>query len=382
MERFLCITSSFLGQDFLRQCADSGVQPTLLTVESLRDANWPREALEDLATMPIGLTRQQLLNTISWMARGRQFHRIVALDEASMLEAAAVREHMRVPGMGLTTAGYYQDRLAMRVSARESGFVAPDFCRVLNYDDLREFMEQRTAPWVLTPRVACNGRESFQIEDPEELWRKLDQLGDLQSQYVLEELLAGEEYIVASILSERRVVFSLVVRRVKLAGGLEAIEVVDRMSRDWMELTALNAGLAPSLGMVRGLTEAHFVRRSQLGGYCFERIAPCPGASGVTEVVEAASELSLWREWARIEVAQLRGTNYIPSQWFDHYAASLTWPAGRIAADAAEFSAKELFSREQMASEERVTFRAPRGERVQQLIRDLSARCTLAQAGK
>ena len=50
-QRFLCISSYEKGQDFMRQCAEVGVKPTLLTVEKLRDADWPREALEELATI-------------------------------------------------------------------------------------------------------------------------------------------------------------------------------------------------------------------------------------------------------------------------------------------------------------------------------------------
>ena len=34
-----------------------------------------------MATMPADLTREQILNTVSWMARGRRFDRVVALDE-------------------------------------------------------------------------------------------------------------------------------------------------------------------------------------------------------------------------------------------------------------------------------------------------------------
>ena len=79
-ERFLCLASCEKGQDFLRQCAEMGVKTTLLTLETSREGDWPRDALEDLATMPAGLTGEQILNTVSWMARGRRFDRIVALD--------------------------------------------------------------------------------------------------------------------------------------------------------------------------------------------------------------------------------------------------------------------------------------------------------------
>jgi len=148
IERILCISSYEKGQDFLRQVAEMGARPTLLTVEKLRDADWPREVLEDLATMPEGLTREQILNTVAWMSRGRRFDRIVALDEFDIETAAQLREHMRIPGMGQTRSAYYRDKLAMRMSARENGFLVPEFCRVLNYDELREYM-------VVVPGPCC-----------------------------------------------------------------------------------------------------------------------------------------------------------------------------------------------------------------------------------
>src|ERR1700756_3581312 len=95
IERILCISTYEKGQDFIRQCADMGVRPTLLTVEKLRDADWPRACLEDVALMPENLTCQQVINTVSWMARGRRFDRVVALDKFDQETAAAIREHWR-----------------------------------------------------------------------------------------------------------------------------------------------------------------------------------------------------------------------------------------------------------------------------------------------
>jgi len=117
-ERFLCLASYEKGSDFMQKCAEMGVKCILLTLDKLRDGDWPRDSIEDFSTMPSGLTRDQILNTVSWMARGRRFDRIVALDEFDLEAAAQLREHMRVPGMGITTSAYYRDKLAMRVSAR------------------------------------------------------------------------------------------------------------------------------------------------------------------------------------------------------------------------------------------------------------------------
>ena len=383
MERFLCIASRARGHQFLVQCAEMGLRPTLLTLESLRDHDWPREALEDLATMPAGLTEEQILNTITWMARGREFHRMIAFDEADLQVAARLREHLRVPGMGITTAGYYRDLLAMRVSARDSGFAIPAFCRVLNYDELRVFIERVPGPWLLRPRAPHGAGHDLAVESPEQLWHVLDELGDQQSYYVLEEPLAGERFTVESILSDCRVVFSVVLRHLELPGGIRRIETVDRTSRECAELTALNGNLAPSLGMVRGLTQASFVRSGPGAPYRFDRILAGVGAEGVDQVVEAASGLNLWREWARMEMAHLHGEAYQRSDWSGHAAAALDWPAGLLAADTPELAARELASRVQIADREWALWRSPRFDRVQELAAGASQKAleALRQAG-
>src|SRR5580658_3443409 len=235
-ERFLLIASYEKGHDFMRQCAAMGIRCTLLT----------RDALEELVTMPTGLSREQLLNTVSWMARGRRFDRVIALDEFDLETAASVREHMRVPGMGLTTAACYRDKLAMRVIARATGFLVPDFCRVLNYDELRIFMERVPPPWLLKPRTEASAVGIRRIHDPEQLWRALDELGDRQSYFILEKFVPGDIFHVDSIVSEGKGVFSAVHRygrppiQVMHEGGVFTTRTVDRFSDDWRELTALN----------------------------------------------------------------------------------------------------------------------------------------------
>ena len=193
-ERFLCIASYEKGHDFLRQCAEMGVRPTLLdawTSCAMRD--WPREALEDLATMPAGLTREQILNTVSWMARGRRFDRIVALDEFDLETAAQIREHMRIPGMGTTTAGCYRDKLAMRVIARASRaswFRSSAACLTTT---------NCATTWSACPRRGCSSRgqkrphwEFARSRSRSSCGATLEDLGDRQSHYLLEQFVPGD----------------------------------------------------------------------------------------------------------------------------------------------------------------------------------------------
>jgi hypothetical protein len=378
-ERFLCIASYEKGQDFLRQCAQLGVRPTLLTLEKLREGDWPRESLEGLSTMPSGLNREQILNTVSWMARGRRFDRIIALDEFDLEKAAQIREHMRIPGMGTTTAGCYRDKLAMRVIARAMGFLVPEFCRVLNYDELRDFMERVPGPWLLKPRSEASALGIRRIEEPEQLWRILEDLGDEQSRYLLEQFVPGKIFHVDSIVSESEVRFQAVHKygrppmQVMHEGGVFTTRTVDRESNDARELTALNSSLAPSLGMVRGVTHAEFIRARADGRYYFLEIAARVGGAFIADLVETATGINLWREWARLEVCNLRGQVYELPDSFETYAGSVLCLAQTAEPDTDGFDAPEIAVRLKKHHHAGLIVRSSDPERVRQLLEEYSA---------
>ena len=44
----LCVTSYEKGQEFIRPCKAQGCRVLLLTVEKLKDADWPREFLDGI----------------------------------------------------------------------------------------------------------------------------------------------------------------------------------------------------------------------------------------------------------------------------------------------------------------------------------------------
>jgi biotin carboxylase len=378
-ERFLLIASYEKGRDFMLQCAEMGVRSTLLTLENLRDADWPRDALEELTTMPSGLAREQILNTVAWMARGRRFDRVVALDEFDLETAAHLREHMRIPGMGLTTSACYRDKLAMRIGARLTGYLVPEFCRVLNYDELRAFMARVAPPWLLKPRSEASAVGIRRIENPEQLWRALDELDDRQSYFLLEQFVPGDIFHVDSIVSEGQVVFSSVHQygrppmQLMHEGGVFTTRTVDRAGRDARELTTFNAGLAPSLGMVRGVTHAEFIRAHADGRYYFLEIAARVGGAFIADLVETATGVNLWREWAKIEIAHLRGEPYSLPSTFTSYAGSVLCLAHTAEPDTAAFDAPEIVQRMKKHHHAGLIVRSDDPHRVEQLLEQLSA---------
>src|SRR5215471_8230717 len=234
----LCISSYEKGQQFIRTCKGMGCRVLLLTVEKLRHADWPFECIDEVFTMPEELPLQSLIYSVSYTARSQPIDRIVALDEFDMENVSALREHLRIPGMGLTTVRYFRDKLAMRARAKEAAILAPEFAHVLNYDNLRQFTARVPGPWLLKPRSQASGIGMKKIHAPAELWPWLDQLGDQQSFYLLEQFVPGSVYHVDSVVSEREVVFAdahaygTPPLDVSHQGGVFTSRTLDRSSED------------------------------------------------------------------------------------------------------------------------------------------------------
>ena len=151
----LCLASYFKGAEFLEECKRQGCRTLLLTSQSLGDADWPRASLDNIFYVPDEdktWKLQDVLLGISHLAKTEVIDRVVPLDDFDVETAATLREHLRVPGMGDSTARYFRDKLAMRTKARDEGLPVPEFIQVLNHRKLNEFLQRVPAPWVLKPR--------------------------------------------------------------------------------------------------------------------------------------------------------------------------------------------------------------------------------------
>ena len=101
----LCVATYEKGQEFLRECRKQGCTVLLLTVDTLKEADWPREAIDEFFYIPRDIARDDLLKGVSHLARTRALDRIVALDDFDVETAALLREHLRIPGMGRPPRG-------------------------------------------------------------------------------------------------------------------------------------------------------------------------------------------------------------------------------------------------------------------------------------
>ena len=321
------MAGSHTGDQLLRELANLGCRVVLLTIDEHRNAGWPSDAIRELHTMPGGMTLQQITNTVTYLARSRKFARIVALDNFNVEIAAALREHLRIPGMGLTTARYFSDRLAARLKAAHMGISVPAFSSVANYDELRRFMQSSPAPWLLTPRSASCGSASRQLNDSEQVWRALDELGDHQSGFLLEQSIEGDRIHVDSLTADGTVVFSAVspyrAATSKETGAAELLPMAQKGSTraNIERLRRANTALLASMRMARGITHAEFLRSHDTGEFYFMETAASVDDRCVADMTPERQGLNLWREWARLEVAAMRGQPYaLPSSSSDRKA--------------------------------------------------------------
>jgi biotin carboxylase len=374
----LCVSSYEKGQEFLRTAKALGYRVLLLTVEKLRNAAWPLEAIDEVFTMPEELPLEAIVYTVSYMARTRSIDRIVALDEFDMENVSALREHLRLPGMGLTTVRYFRDKLAMRGKAQESGIRVPEFIHVLNHEALSGFMARVPAPWLLKPRSQASGIGMKKIKDPAELWPWLDQLGDQQSFYLLEQFLPGQVFHVDSVVSENEVMlaeahaYGTPPLDVSHEGGVFTTRTLRRDSPEARELQQINRDLIRSLGLVRGVTHAEFLRARD-GQFYFIEIAARVGGAYISDMVEAATGVNLWREWAKLEIGAGRLPYRLPGGKSD-YAGVIVSLARQESPDTAAYTDPEIRYRVKKHHHAGFVLSAPSADRIEQLLDSYRAR--------
>ena len=369
----LCVSSYEKGQEFLRTCKALGCSVLLLTVEKLRHANWPFECIDEVFTMPEDLPLQSIIYSVSYLARFHQIDRIVALDEFDMENVSALREHLRIPGMGLTTVRYFRDKLAMRSRAKEAGIIVPEFVHVLNHRELSEFMTRVPAPWLLKPRSQASGIGMKKLQDPSELWPLLEQLGDQQSFYLLEQFVPGTVFHVDSVVSEKNVLlaeahaYGTPPLDTSHQGGVFTTRTLPRDAAETKALLDINRQLLEGLGFLRGVTHAEFLKSHADGKIYFIEVAARVGGAYISDIVEAASGINLWREWARLEVGAGKSAYQLPAIRRD-YAGIIVSLARQENPDTSAYHDPEIIYRVSKYHHAGLIVKSANAERVEELL--------------
>ena len=375
----LCISSYEKGHEFMRECKRQGWHVIFLTVTGRQRANCPRESIDELFVMPDLSKLDDVIHGVSYLARTRMIDRIAAMDDYDVLTAAALREHLRLAGMGESLARLFRDKLAMRVKAREQGIPVPDFVHVLNHDAIRSFQAAVPPPWVLKPRAEASTIGITKIDTPEEFWPRLEELGDRQSYYVLERFLPGDVYHVDSLVVNHEVVFAEAHRygrpplEVFHGGGIPTTRTLARASADERVLKELNRQVITSFGMEQGVAHTEFIKSSADGRFYFIETAARVGGANIVELIEAATGINLWREWAGMETATPEHPYQLPA-YTQNYAGVVLTLARQEHPDTSAYQEPEIVWRLTRRHHVGFVVASPDPERVNALLDDYSRR--------
>ena len=376
----LCVATFEKGAEFLLECKRQGCVVLLLTADALKDLpGWPRDAIDEIFAIPADIGRDDLLKGVSHVARSRRLDRIVALDDFDVETAALLREHLRVPGMGETTARYFRDKLAMRVRAHDHDVLVPPFVGLFNDEAINAYLDGVEGPWLVKPRSQAAAIGIRKATTRDEVWQHIDDLGDLRAFSLLEQFVPGDIYHVDSIVWNRQVVFTATHRygsppwSVAHQGGVFTTSTVDRQSEESQGLDILNRRLLDTLGLVRGVTHTEFIRAHADGRFYFLETACRVGGAFIVDVIAAATGLNLWREWAKLEVAGEHGHYDVPPH-HEQYAGLVLSLARQEHPDTSGYDAPEIVQRIDMAHHAGLIVRADDPSRVQALLESYAGR--------
>jgi biotin carboxylase len=374
----LCIATFLKGHEFLRECRRQGCRVLLLTAEKLRDADWPREAVDEFLYVRRDMPPADIRLGAAHLARRERIDRIVALDDFDVELAAMLREHLFIPGMGETTGRAFRDKLAMRRRARGAGIPCPEFVHVLNTEAIGEWAARVPPPWVLKPRGQAAAIGIRKLRSAEELWPAIEMLGEGFADYVLEQFIPGEVYHVDSVVFDRHVRFAIASRystppmTVAHEGGIFATRTLPASSPLSSALLESNARVLGSFGLIRGASHTEFIRAGSGEWYFLETSARVGGAF-IVDVVEAATGVNLWREWAKVEIADEDG-RYDPPAARQNCGGIVLSLAKQELPNLSGYTDPEIAVRVRKSHHAGLIVTSPSGERIEQLLEEYTRR--------
>lgn len=346
----LCISSAVKGQRLIQELKRQGCRVFLLTEERWHDDDWPHESLDGIHFMHSMANRAHVINAASYMARGLKFDLIIPLDEYEVETAGVLREHFQMPGMLASEAQPFNDKLAMRVRARAAGIPVPDFTAVFHYDTLREWMENVPAPWLLKPRHEAGAMGIKRCENGDDVWRWLNELGDQQSFRLLEKFMPSDVFHVDTIVWRGEIQFAAVSAygkpplAVSHSGGVFTTRLLDRHSPEAIAAREMNAQVIRALGgdHFTGVVHAEYLRTLETKQWLFLEAAARVGGANISDMIEHGTGVNPWVEWARMELAKVRGENYTLPALREDYAGILVCLARQEHPDLSAYNDAEI----------------------------------------
>ena len=316
---FVCVSNYFKGADFLIHLKELGNTVFLITSEKLRDKPWPFDHIDEvfyMAGQDVDWNLDHLLLGVGNLMKNNKVDAIVALDDFDVEKATFLRENLRIDGMGQTTGRYFRDKLAMRMRAKSCGISNPNFCSLFNDHDINTFADTIPAPWVLKPRSEASASGIIKVYNKEDLWLHINEMGNNRFKYLVEQFRPGAVYHCDSLILDGKILFSITSKylatpmEISQGGGIFRSANIPYNSDDDNAIKVVNEEVIKGFGLKHGAAHSEYIKCDEDGKIYFLETSSRVGGAHLAEMVDAASDINLWKEWAAIENALAKSMKY------------------------------------------------------------------------
>ncbi len=349
----------------------------LVTTEQLREKPWAFEYIDEVFYMPgldLDWDMDLLLKGVGGLMKEHKIDSIVALDDYDVEKAAFLRENFRIAGMGQTTGRYFRDKLAMRIKAKDAGIRVPAFSPLFNNADINHFADTVAAPWVLKPRSEASAHGIIKVHDKDSLWRHLNELGDNRIYYLIEQFKPGDVYHADGLQLDGKNLFLTVSRylatpmEISQGGGIFRSANIPYGSEDEKKIKKVNEAIMKAFGLKNGASHTEFIKSREDGEIYFLETASRVGGAHLAEMVEAATDINLWAEWAKIEDATVKNRKYELPKVAKNYAGIVLTLSKYEHPDLSSFDDPEVCFRVPLEYHAGLIVKSPKQERIMQLL--------------
>jgi hypothetical protein len=136
----------------------------------------------------------------------------------------------------------------------------------------------------------------------------------------------------------------------------------------------VNEQVMKAFGMKHGATHTEFIKCNEDGKIYFLETSSRVGGAHLAEMVEAASGINLWGEWAKIEDALVRGIEYKVPSPKNQFAGIVLTLSKYEHPDLSGFNDREICFRVPLEYHAGLIVKSDKPERVRELLDDYADR--------
>ncbi len=202
----------------------------------------------------------------------------------------------------------------------------------------------------------------------------LDELGEERYRFLIEQFKPGDVYHADAISHEGQLRFCRISRylstpfEVMHSGGIFRSATVEQGGKDDEALQDFTQRVMEAFGMQYSASHTEFIRSHEDGSFYFLETSSRVGGAHLAEMIEAASGINLWKEWARLETAVAHGQQYQTPKQRRNHAGIIVSLTRQHHPDDSSFQDPEIVWRLQKEYHIGLIVRDARRERVHELL--------------